>query len=142
MRAKRGAVKGAVDFTANLGTAADNTRPIVAVGAIAAGASRALSSPLATSYLARQAANALSKLGRVGTLSAQAGVAYDVVNGDYQSALYDTVDYFAYKSLADAGSDGAIETAGGSVAAAATLSLLYYNAGGSRGIVQGLICGE
>jgi hypothetical protein len=82
----------------------------------------------------------LSKLGRGGVLAAQLGIAYDLVTGDFSSALYDTGDYYAYAALADFAAAGAIETKGGSVAVAGALGGAYYNAGGAKGIVQSAVC--
>jgi hypothetical protein len=81
-----------------------------------------------------------SKLGRGGVLSAQLGIGYDVITGDFSSALYDTADYYAYAAIADVGAAGAVETLGGSVVAAGSLGRLYYNAGGAKGIVQSTVC--
>ncbi|MGH8138776.1 MAG: hypothetical protein ACREVV_11360 [Steroidobacteraceae bacterium] len=79
--------------------------------------------------------------GKAGGFAAQLGIGYDVLTEDFSSALYDTADYFAYSALAGLGAAGAIETLGGSAVAAGSLSALYYNAGGAKGIVQSAICG-
>ena len=132
--------KSVADDVSNAGTSADVARPATALGAAAAGASKNLNSPQATSFLGSEAASGLSKLGRIGGVAAQFGIAYDVLRGDFSSTLYDTADYFTYSALADIGAAGAVETLGSSIVTSGSLALLYYNAGGARGIVQFPLC--
>ena len=129
----------AADTAGNAGTAADSVRPVVAIGVAAAGTSN-VANPLATSFLGSQAVSALSAIGRIGQGASITGILYAGLTGDYQSALYGTADYFAYSALSDFGAASAIPTAGLGTAAAAGIGLLYYNAGGSQGLVQGAIC--
>jgi hypothetical protein len=129
----------AADNVGNAGTAADSVSPIVAVGATAAGASN-VANPLATSFLGSQLASGLSALGKAGQLASAGGIAYSLISGDFQSALYGTADYFAYSALSDFGAASAIPTAGLGTATAAASSVLFFNAGGSKGLVQGAIC--
>ena len=133
-------LKQAADNLSSAGTAGDLVRPAVAIGAATAAASRGVASPQAVGFLGGEVAAGLSALGRVGSGAALGGIAYDVLNNDFSTALYDTADYFAYSALADAGGAGAIETLGGSIAAAGAVAGIYYNAGGSKGIVQSALC--
>jgi hypothetical protein len=135
-------IKGAADSTANLGAASDIVRPAAAIVAGAAVSSRSLPSPQATSFLGSQAANALETVGILGKRVAQISILGDVANGNYQSALFDTADYFVYKGLGEAAAAGALETGGASVATAGLAALTYYNAGGAQGLIQGSLCGD
>jgi len=117
------------------GAAADAARPLVAAGAAAAGKSRT-GFPQATSYLGRELANGLSKLGKHGQFSGFGGIALNLYNGNYQDALYSGVDYFVYSKLAEVGAAGSIDTLGESAAIAGSLMAAYYAAGGSQGIVE------
>jgi RHS repeat-associated protein len=129
----------AADTVGNGGTAADSVRPLVAIGATAAGTSN-VAYPQATSFLGSQAVSALSAIGKAGQLASAGGIFYSLITGDYQAALYGTADYFAYSALSDFGAASAIPTAGLGTATAGAAALLYYNAGGSQGLVQGAIC--
>src|SRR5579871_5588077 len=104
---------------------------------MAAGSSQSIPSPQATAFLGSQAAGALERLGALGNRVAQISIAVDFYNENYQGVLFDTADYLVYRGLGAAGAAGAIESAGGSVAAAGFLGLIYYKSGGSQGIVQG-----
>lgn len=123
----------------NGGTAADSVRPAVAIGATAAGASN-VANPLATSFLGSQAVSALSAIGKAGQLASAGGIFYSLITGNYQSALYGSADYLVYSALSDFGAASAVPTAGLGTATAGAAALLYYNAGGSQGLVQGAIC--
>lgn len=57
-----------------------------------------------------------------------------------QSALYDSIDYAMYSTLADAGAAGAMESAGSSVAVTGFAAFNYYLVGGSKGIAQSAVC--
>lgn len=85
-----------MDAAANGGSAADIAKAAVALGASAAGASKAPPFGQASAYLGLQLASGLIRLGRAGGLAAQLGIAYDFVTGDYTSAVYDTADFYAY----------------------------------------------
>jgi hypothetical protein len=133
------AAQQVADTVGNGGTAADSVRPVVAIGATAAGASN-VANPLATSFLGSQAVSALSAIGRIGQGASITGILYAGLTGDYQSVLYGTADYLAYSALSDFGAASAVPTAGLGTATAGAAALLYYNAGGSQGLVQGAIC--
>ena len=123
----------------NAGSTADLVQPVIASGAIAAGTSN-VANPIATSFLGSQLASRLEAVGQLGKFASGFGIAYSLVTGDYQSALYGVADYYAYSGLATFGAASAVPTAGLGTAAAAGTALLYYNAGGSKGLVQSTIC--
>jgi hypothetical protein len=127
------------DAAANSGSAADFTSSIIAVGATAAGASR-VTYPQATSFLVGELASGLSAIGQFGKSAAGFGIIFSAVTGDFQSALYGVGDYYVYAGLGSFGASSAVPTAGLGTAAAAGAALLYYNAGGSKGLVQSTIC--
>jgi hypothetical protein len=130
-------IANAINAAGNAGTVADAVNPAVALASAAAGGSRALASPQALSILGNIVSEGLSTPGAVGNVAAGVGIAVDVISGDFQSALYDTADAAVYGGLALVGAGGAVETLGGSAAAAGATMASYYAAGGSRGIVQG-----
>jgi hypothetical protein len=131
--------KQVLDNTGNVGSGADAVAPIVDLGAGAAGVSR-VANAQAWSFLGKQIASGLKTIGRIGTGASLLGVGADLLNGDGTSALYDGLDYFVYSKVAEVGADGAIESAGATAALSAATLAAYYNAGGSRGLVQGVIC--
>ena len=102
----------------------------MAIGAIAAGSGNA----------AYPAASALGKLGRIGSDFAQGSILYDVFNGHIQSALYDRADCLVFTNLTKYGAEASLGTLGASAATSALTMAAYANAGGSRGIVQSLVC--
>jgi hypothetical protein len=135
-------VKDYADNVSDTGTAADLGKGAVVVGSAAASGSRALA-PYAQglSALGRTLSEGLGKVAFYGTGFAQAGIAYDALKGNFQGALYDSIDYGVYSGLADVAATGEV-TAGTSTAAAAFASAAYYSQGGSKGIIQGALgCG-
>jgi len=124
-----------VDAADNVSTAADAARPLVAVGAAAAGVNRSGFSPGAA-YLGNEMAGGLAKLGSFGKVTGAFGVTLNLANGDIQGALFSSIDYFVFSGLASVGAAGAVETLGASAAMAGGTIALYYSEGGSRGLVQ------
>jgi RHS repeat-associated protein len=133
-------LKDAADTAGNVGSVADVSKPAVEAGALAAGLSKNLNNPQATRFLGNIGADVLEKAGHVGSVVARGAIAYDLINLDFQSALYDYADYVVYSKLAKIGAGGAIETGGESVALATAAVVLYAGQGGSRGIVQSALC--
>ena len=134
-----GNLKTALDTIGTAGSAADLTKPIVAIGATAAGVARS-GYPQATAFLGGQLSTGLAVLGRAGGVAALGGVALDALNGDAQSFAFDLADYAVYTFLADVGAAGAVETLGTSVGVAGFAATNYYIQGGSKGIVQSALC--
>ena len=101
-------VTDAANAVSTAGTAADASSPLVALGATAAGGSRALATPQAVFALGGIISEGLSALGPVGTLAAGVGIAFDAISGHFQSALYDTMDAVTYGGLSLVGAAGAV----------------------------------
>ena len=129
----------ALNTAGNAGTAADGGSAAMQAAVVAAAASRSLDSPQAWGFLSNQAAGVLSVAGRVGSVASGYAIAVDAVNGQWSTALYDTIDMGAYWGLGALAATG-ITTAGTSTAAAFSAGGVYYVAGGSKGLVQSALC--
>jgi hypothetical protein len=89
--------------------------------------------------LGTQLSGVLSAAGKIGSSVAKGGVIVDLLNGDVQGALYDSIDFVVYDTLADAGAGAAIPTLGASAPAAAVAMGSYYNAGGAKGLTRSTV---
>jgi RHS repeat-associated protein len=79
--------------------------------------------------------------GRIGQAASGVAAFNDYLSGNYAAAfIYDPIDFFVYDGLATFGAVSAAPTLGGSVAVAGGTGLLYNNAGGAKGLIQGAIC--
>jgi hypothetical protein len=130
---------GILDSVGNAGSAADISKPLVAIGVNAAGISR-IASPLGAQWLGSQVATGLGVLGNIGTTAAYIGIFSDVMQGKWQDFVYDSADLAVYNYLAKIGAAGAVETLGGSVVSMGLVAGVYYGKGGSKKIVQSSIC--
>lgn len=122
------------------GTVADAVQPVVATGAAAAGASRSLPNSQAVSFLGSEMASVLTVTGRIGTAASGFGVVYDLAYARFSDALYGAADLGVYWGLGAFGAGGAVTTAGATLATAGTAAVVYTLNGGSKGMVQSLLC--
>jgi hypothetical protein len=82
----------------------------------------------------------LEAFGQSGKVTAAVGAGLSFIRGNVGGVIYSAVDYSVYSVLTEAGAAGALETLGASAGLAATTGAAYYAHGGSRGIVQSLLC--
>jgi hypothetical protein len=130
------AAKALLDFASNAGDAGELSSAAVAVEAATAGAGR-VAWPQATNLLGSYLANGLSKVARIGQFASGLALAGDALTGNAQAFVFDAIDISIYSTLSEVGAGGAWFTGGFSVAAAGATGLLYYTAGGAKGLIQG-----
>jgi YD repeat-containing protein len=134
------AAQDALNAAGNAGTAGDVTAPLAESGASAAALSRNLPDSQAVAYLGQEFATGLRVVGKIGTVASGIGVIVDASNGDWASALvYDPIDMAVYWGLGALAATG-VTTAGYSTAVAGTAAVAYTVNGGSKGMVQSLLC--
>lgn len=129
-----------MNTSSDVGTAADLLRPLEGLGGVAAGLSRGLPLSGADEFLAGMLASGLEALGQTGRVSAAVGAGLSFIRGNLGDALYSATDYYVYSTLTKIGAEGALDTPGASAGVAAMTGAVYYAHGGSKGIVQSMLC--
>jgi hypothetical protein len=132
--------KEALDAVANAGAGADYARPLAEAGAALAGAAKGADMQ-AASIMGAGLAQGLRAVGQVGQVATGFALAYDLlITQDLQAAAFDATDFGVYGGLSALGAAGAFESGGSSVFLARIGMWKYYDAGGSKGLVQSWLC--
>lgn len=128
------------DTAGDMGTAADNGGNAAAYVGGATVTSRSNPYGAADSFMASQLAGALELAGKVGQGAASFSILGNLLSGNYQGALYGTVDAAVYGGLSWAGAVTALPTLGAGMGISLTTQGAYYLNGGSQGLVHSTLC--